>query len=173
MSRDSKTEDMSPRASLRVSAGQVIAGVLFCTWILYLGIEILILPLALCKLIFTILYISFFFCEKWHIGAKHETGLLFSNNKYLILTRYVRDWSRSQGWYVTLGKWYCFMPVPCGWHECTMCMLPAKGVPILFLLNFCNSLMWIKVTWITIQLISKLFANQAERIVYCRNGDLT
>ena len=82
-------------------------------------------------------------------------------------------WEFDQGWYVTLGKWYCFMPVPCGWHECTMCMLPAKGVPILFLLNFCNSLMWIKVTWLTTQLISKLFANQAEGIVYCRNGDLT
>ena len=28
-------------------------------------------------------------------------------------------------------------------------------------------------TWITVQFISKLFANQAEGIVYCRNGDLT
>lgn len=164
---------MSPSASLRVSAGQVIAEVWFCTWILYIVIGILILPLALCKLIFTILYISFFFCEKWHIGAKHETGLLFSNNKCLILPRYVRDCSRSQGWYVTLGKWYCCMPVLHGWHESTMCMLPAKGVPILFLLNFCNSLRWIKMTWLIIQFISKLFATQAEGIVYYRNGDLT
>ena len=49
----------------------------------------------------------------------------------------------------------------------------SKGVPTLFLLNFCNSLTWIKVTWLTIHFISRLFANQAEGTVYCRNGYLT